>query len=56
MTSVSKHPGWLEIVIDINPIAHEAVGSFLVDLGCEGVVFEDNGGHGLKAYLPVSCN
>ncbi|MBW1914048.1 MAG: 50S ribosomal protein L11 methyltransferase [Deltaproteobacteria bacterium] len=56
MTSVSKHPGWLEIAIDINPIAHEAVGSFLVDLGCEGVAFEDNGGHGLKAYLPVSCN
>jgi ribosomal protein L11 methyltransferase len=50
----SKHerPEWLEIVIDIHPVAREAVTAFLFDLGCEGVVSEDFKDPSLKGYLP----
>lgn len=41
---------WLEIFIRIDPIAFEAVGAHMFDLGCEGVVTEDSG---LRAYLSV---
>jgi ribosomal protein L11 methyltransferase len=47
-----ENPGWLEIRIDIDLTAHEAVSSFLFDLGCTGIVTEDLQGHSLKAYLP----
>jgi ribosomal protein L11 methyltransferase len=47
-----EHPGWLEIAIDIDPVAHEALGAFLFDMGCEGIVSEDFEDFSLKAYLP----
>ncbi|MFC1532994.1 50S ribosomal protein L11 methyltransferase [Thermodesulfobacteriota bacterium] len=44
--------GWLEISIDVDPIAHEAIGAFLFDLGCEGIILEALNDPTLKAYLP----
>jgi ribosomal protein L11 methyltransferase len=46
-----EHPGWLEISIDVNPVAHEALSAFLFDMGCEGVVSEDFKNYTLKSYL-----
>lgn len=54
--SSSKHDGWLEIAIDIHPVAHEALSAFLFDLGCQGLVSEDFTGHTLKAYWPFREN
>ncbi|MFZ7112500.1 MAG: 50S ribosomal protein L11 methyltransferase [Desulfatiglandales bacterium] len=51
--SSPKHPGWLEITIDIHPIAHEALSALLFDLGCQGMVTEDFSAHTLKAYWPL---
>jgi hypothetical protein len=51
-----ERPGWLEICIDIDPVAHESVSAFLFDLGCTGIVSEDLQGHSLKAYLPFQKN
>jgi ribosomal protein L11 methyltransferase len=50
--STPQHPGWLEISIDIHPVAHEALSAFLFDLGCEGIVSEDLRNRTLKAYWP----
>jgi len=48
----SQHLQWLEITVDIHPIAHEAVSSFLFDLGCEGIVSDDfTRKFSIKAYL-----
>ncbi|MBN1848938.1 MAG: 50S ribosomal protein L11 methyltransferase [Deltaproteobacteria bacterium] len=45
-------PEWLEIDIHIHPIVHEAVGSFLFDLGCEGIVSDDfTRKSSIRAYL-----
>ena len=52
MNTTPKHTGWLEISIDVNPVAHDAVSAFLFDIGCEGVVLEDLIAYKLKAYLP----
>jgi ribosomal protein L11 methyltransferase len=46
-----EHPGWLEISIDVDPVAHEALGAFLIDMGCEGVVSEDFEDYTLRSYL-----
>lgn len=46
-----EHPGWLEITIQIDPVAHEALSAFLFDLGCEGIVSGDCPDHMLKAYI-----
>jgi len=43
--------GWIEISISINPVAHEALSSFLFDMGCEGVVSESFQDRTLRAYL-----
>lgn len=56
MTSNNEHSGWLEISIDIHPIAHESVSAFLFDLGCSGVVLEDFQGCPLKSYLTFPEN
>ena len=56
MKTSSKHPGWIEIAIDVHPVAREAVGAFLFDLGCEGIISEDNKESTLKAYLPFEKN
>jgi ribosomal protein L11 methyltransferase len=45
------HPGWIEISINTDPIAHEALSAFLFDLGCEGVVSESFTDHTMRAYL-----
>ena len=50
--SNSEHPGWIEISIRIDPVAHEGLSDFIFDLGCEGIVSEDFGETILKAYLP----
>lgn len=52
--STSRHPGWLEISIDIHPVAHESLSTFLFDLGCQGLVSEDFQDRSLKAYLPFN--
>lgn len=44
--------GWLEISIQIHPVAHEALSAFLFDLGCEGLLSENFQGFTLKGYLP----
>ena len=51
MYTTPEHPGWLEISIDVNPVAHEALSAFLFDMGCEGVVSEDFKNYTLKSYL-----
>jgi ribosomal protein L11 methyltransferase len=43
---------WLEVAVTIHPVAHDALGAFLFDLGCSGIVLEDGQGGILKAYLP----
>lgn len=43
---------WLEVCIDTDQVVHDALTSFLFDLGCNGVVSEDFNDHTLKAYLP----
>jgi ribosomal protein L11 methyltransferase len=47
----NNHPGWIEISITINPIAHEALSAFLFDIGCEGVVSESFKDTTIRAYL-----
>jgi ribosomal protein L11 methyltransferase len=51
MDTVNEHPGWIEISINIDPIAHEALSSFLFDIGCEGVVSESFKDPTMRAYL-----
>jgi ribosomal protein L11 methyltransferase len=46
-----NHPGWIEISINIDSIAHEALSSFLFDMGCEGVVSESFKDPTMRAYL-----
>lgn len=45
---------WIEVSVEVHPVAHEAVSAFLFDLGCRGVVLGDKGNSSLKAYLPMS--
>jgi ribosomal protein L11 methyltransferase len=52
MCKAPEHPGWFEIAIDIDPVAHEALGAFLFDMGCEGIISEDFKDFSLKTYLP----
>ena len=47
-----EHPGWLEISVNINPVAHEALSTFLFDIDCVGIVSESFNDTTLKAYLP----
>jgi ribosomal protein L11 methyltransferase len=49
--SKPKHPQWVELSIEIDPVAHEALSAFLFDLGCEGIMSEDFPHHALKAYF-----
>jgi len=44
--------GWLEISIQIPPVAHDSLSAFLFDLGCTGIVSEDFKDHTFKGYLP----
>ena len=51
--NASSHIGkrWLEISIEIHPVAHEPLSAFLFDLGCSGIVSEDFEDRTLKAYV-----
>ncbi len=49
-----ESPGWLEIAIHIDPVAHEALSAFFFDLGCEGVVSQSFSDRIFKAYLPLN--
>lgn len=51
MKTSPPHAGWLEIVIDVDPVAHDALGAFLFDLGCEGIISAEKSQSTLKAYL-----
>ncbi|MFH0844580.1 MAG: 50S ribosomal protein L11 methyltransferase [Pseudomonadota bacterium] len=46
-----QDPEWVEIAIQTDPLAREALASFLFDLGCEGLVQEDFHDTTLRAYL-----
>ena len=50
------HPKWLEISIHTHPVVRDALGAFLFDLGCTGIVTEDFEDDTLRAYLPASRN
>lgn len=46
-----KQPQWLEISIEIDPVAHDALSAFLFDLGCEGIAVEDAPHQIFNAYF-----
>ena len=50
----TEHPGWIEVAIEVHPVAQEAVSAFLFDLGCRGVVLGEKGTPSVKAYLPMT--
>jgi len=45
--------GWLRICVSTGPDTREAVGAFLFDLGCSGLVEEDED---ISGYLPEPCD
>ena len=49
-----KHPGWLEIALDADPLVHEALSEFLFTLGCLGIAAENSHADTLKAYFPLN--
>ncbi len=53
MTSGKEESPWLEITVHIASSAHEALSSFLFDLGSEGVLTDDVS---VKTYLPGNRN
>jgi len=54
LSTQTKHPGWIEISVEVHPVAQEAVSAFLFDLGCQGVVLGETGKPFLKGYLPMT--
>jgi ribosomal protein L11 methyltransferase len=46
-----KRPRWLEISIEIDPVAYEALSAFFFDLGCEGTISGDSPDRLFKAYF-----
>jgi ribosomal protein L11 methyltransferase len=46
-------PEWLEITIHAPSVTHEALNSFLFDLGCQGVILTDSPEVRLQGYLPA---
>ena len=59
MDASSQHPPsleWLELSITIDPVAHDALSSFLFDMGCTGIATQGEADECLKAYLPFSEN
>lgn len=52
------HPSlqWLELSITIDPVAHDALSSFLFDMGCTGIATQGEADECLKAYLPFNEN
>jgi ribosomal protein L11 methyltransferase len=56
MENWSEGSGWLEIAVEIHPIAHEALSAFFFDLGCHGVVSQSFDDCVFRAYLPPGIN
>jgi ribosomal protein L11 methyltransferase len=54
LSARADHPEWIEVFIEVHPVAREAVSAFLFDLGCHGVVLGEEGKPFLKAYLPMT--
>jgi ribosomal protein L11 methyltransferase len=48
--------GWAEIAIPLPPVAHEAAGAFLFELGCNGLAVAEDDTGTLKAYLPLPAD
>lgn len=51
----SKHSptDWIEVTLETDPVTHEAVSDFLMDMpGCAGVQVDESDAPVLKAYLP----
>jgi ribosomal protein L11 methyltransferase len=51
---VETRDGWLEISIEIHPVARESLSAFLFDLGCTGIVIQDGQDPAVRAYLPAA--
>ena len=54
LSTQTKHPGWIEISVEVHPTAQEAVSAFLFDVGCQGVVLGEKESPFLRAYLPMT--
>jgi len=52
--SSSKRSSWMEISINIHPVAQDALSIFLFDLGCTGIVTSEGEQHLLRASIPPS--
>jgi ribosomal protein L11 methyltransferase len=48
----SGAPDFIEIAVNIHPVAHEALSAFFFDLGCHGVVSQSFHDRVFRAYLP----
>jgi ribosomal protein L11 methyltransferase len=48
-----KHPGWLEIALDADPLVHDSLSDFLFTLGCRGIAQENSHAETLKVYFPL---
>jgi len=51
-----SNPEWIEISINTDPVAHEALSAVLFRLGCAGVVTDNCGDGIVKAYFPLPAN
>ncbi len=49
-----SHHSWVEIDIDADPETHEAISGILFDLGCNGIVSQDQDPRRLRAYLKAT--
>lgn len=54
--SLPEHPGWVEISVEMHPYGHEALSSFLFDIGCTGIESGSPRNNSLKAFLPFREN
>lgn len=54
--SPNGNTDWLEVIITIDPVSHEALSAFLFDLGTEGIVHGHVQDPSLKAYFPFPAD
>lgn len=51
--STHSSSDWIEVTLETDPVTHEAVSDFLMDMpGCAGVLVDESEAPVLKAYLP----
>ncbi|MEW6669391.1 MAG: 50S ribosomal protein L11 methyltransferase [Thermodesulfobacteriota bacterium] len=55
-TSEEQDPAWAEISVSLSPEAHEAMGAFLIELGCDGSVVQPDDETRLRGYLPLPAD